>query len=43
MAKDTQGFGYIFTANGAVNGKTKLWRLGVNMAKQLVWHFGHGF
>lgn len=43
MKKDSGGFGYIFTASGAVNGKTNMWRLGINVAKRLVWHFGHGF
>lgn len=43
MTKDSGGFGYIFTAPGAVNNTTKMWRLGVNVVKRLVWHFGHGF
>lgn len=43
MTKDSGGFGYIFTASGAVNKTTKTWCLGVNVAKRLVWHFGHGF
>ena len=43
MTKDSEGFGYIFTASGAVNKTIKMWRLGVNVAKRLVWHFGHGF
>ena len=43
MTKDREGFGYIFTASGAVNKTIKMWRLGVNVAKRLVWHFGHGF
>ena len=41
MSKDS--FGYVFSAIGAVDGKEKLWRLGVNIAKELVWHWGHGF
>ena len=41
MTKDS--FGYVFSAMGTVNGKEKLWRLGVNTAKELVWHWGHGF
>ena len=28
---------------GSVNGKEKLFRLGVNIAKELILHFGHGF
>ena len=39
----TDSFGYVFSAMGSVNGKEKLWRLGVNTAKELVWHWGHGF
>ena len=41
MTKDS--FGYVFSAMGSVNGKEKLWRLGINTAKGLVWHWGHGF
>lgn len=42
MTKDS--FGYIFSTMGSVNnGKEKLWRLGINTAKKLVWHWGHGF
>lgn len=41
MSKDS--FGHVFSAIGAVDGKEKLWRLGVNIAKELVWHWGHGF
>ena len=41
LTKDS--FGYVFSAMGSVNGKEKLWRLGINTAKGLVWHWGHGF
>ena len=41
MTKDS--FGYVFSAKGTVNGRTALWRLGINTKKKLVWHFGHGF
>ena len=41
MTKDS--FGYVFSAMGSVNGEEKLWRLGINTAKGLVWHWGHGF
>ena len=42
MTKDS--FGYVFSAMGTVtDGNPKLWRLGVNVAKGLVWHWGHGF
>lgn len=41
MCKDP--FGYIFYANGGFNGKRSTWRLGVNISKKLVWHFGHNF
>lgn len=41
MTKDS--FGYVFSTMGSVNGKEKLWRLGINTAKGLVWHWGHGF
>ena len=34
MTKDS--FGYVFSAMGSVNGEEKLWRLGVNTAKNLV-------
>ena len=34
MTKDS--FGYVFSAMGSVNGKEKLWRLGINTAKDLV-------
>ena len=39
----TDAFGYVFSTKGFVNGKEKLWRLGVNIGKGLVWHWGHGF
>ena len=41
MTKDS--FGYVFSAMGSVNGKEKLWRLGINTAKGLVWHWGTWF
>ena len=41
MTKDS--FGYVFSALGSVNGEEKLWRLGVNIGKELIWHWGHGF
>ncbi len=42
MTKDS--FGYVFSAMGQMNnGNEKLWRLGVNITEQLVWHWGHGF
>ncbi len=41
MTKDS--YGYVFSAKGSVNGKEKLWRLGVNNEQKLVWHWGHGF
>ena len=43
MAKDEFGNGYVFSAKGYVNGKERLWRLGVNVLEETVWHFGHGF
>ena len=43
MSKDTGNYGYIFSVMGSVNGKEKLFRLGVNIAKELIFHFGHGF
>ena len=36
-------FGYVFSTMGLVNGKEKLWRLGVNIGGELIWHWGHGF
>ena len=36
-------FGYMFSIKGSVNGKEKLWRLGVNVVGGVVWHWGHGF
>ena len=41
MTKDS--FGYVFSAMGSVKGKEKLWRLGINTAKGLVWHWGTWF
>lgn len=41
MTKDP--FGYVFSTMGSVNGKVKLWRLGVNIGEKLIWHWGHGF
>lgn len=42
MTKDP--YGYVFSVNGFMNGKVeKPWRLGVNIAKKVVWHWGHGF
>lgn len=41
MTKDS--FGYVFSTMGSVNGKDKLWRLGVNIGEELIWHWGHGF
>lgn len=41
MTKDS--FGYVFSTMGSVNGKDKLWRLGINTDRDLVWHWGHGF
>lgn len=41
MTKDS--FGHVFSATGSLNGEEKLWRLGVNTQKKLVWHWGHGF
>ena len=41
MTKDS--FGHVFSAKGSLNGEEKLWRLGVNTQKKLVWHWGHGF
>lgn len=41
LTKDS--FGYVFSTMGSVNGKEKLLRLGVNIAEDLVWHWGHGF
>ena len=43
MAEDEFGNGYVFSAKGYVNGKERLWRLGVNVLEETVWHFGHGF
>ena len=40
MIKDS--FGYVFSIMGSVNGKEKLWRLGVNIREKLIWHWGHG-
>ena len=39
----TDSFGYVFSEFGYVNGEETLWRLGVNIEKELVWHWGHGF
>lgn len=36
-------FGYVFSVPGTVNGTEKLWRLGINTAEGLIWHWGHGF
>lgn len=37
-------FGHIFSAMGTMNGGTeKLYRLGVNTTKELIFHWGHGF
>ena len=41
MTKDS--FGYVFSATGEVNGVSKLWRLGINVEEELIWHWGHGF
>ena len=36
-------FGYVFSVKGNVNGRTAVWRLGINVKRKMVWHFGHGF
>ena len=41
MQKDS--FGYVFSVKGNVNGRTAVWRLGINVKRKMVWHFGHGF
>jgi RHS repeat-associated protein len=41
MTKDS--FGYVFEIMGTLNGTENYWRLGVNIAERLVWHWGFGF